>query len=79
MGVRVPPLPNGDNMSFKIEEISSTEKKALFDIEKDEVAKTYLSVVKLFPKRLNCLRTIAILARLARDLSFQAQWGIMPE
>ena len=37
-------------MSFKIEEISSTEKKALFDIEKDEVAKTYLSVVKLFQK-----------------------------
>ena len=37
-------------MSFKIEEISSTEKKALFDIDKDEVAKTYLSVVKLFQK-----------------------------
>ena len=50
MGVRVPPLPNGDSMSFKIEEISSTEKKALFDIDKDEVAKTYLSVVKLFQK-----------------------------
>ena len=37
-------------MSFKIEEISSTEKKALFDIDKDEVSKTYLSVVKLFQK-----------------------------
>ena len=37
-------------MSFKIGEISSTEKKALFDIDKDEVAKTYLSVVKLFQK-----------------------------
>ena len=37
-------------MSFKIDEISSTEKKAFFDIEKDEVSKTYLSVVKLFQK-----------------------------
>ena len=37
-------------MSFKIDEISSTEKKAFFDIEKDEVMKTHSSVVKLFQK-----------------------------
>ncbi len=37
-------------MSFKIDDISSTEKKAFFNIENDEVAKSYMGVVKLFQK-----------------------------
>jgi len=37
-------------MSFKIEDISSTEKKAFFDIEAEEVLKSFNSVVKLFQK-----------------------------
>ncbi len=37
-------------MSFKIEDLSSTEKKALFDIDAKEVAKSFNGVVKLFQK-----------------------------
>ena len=37
-------------MSFKIEDLSSTEKKALFDIDAKEVAKSFNAVVKLFQK-----------------------------
>jgi trigger factor len=37
-------------MSYKIEEISSTQKKAFFDIDKSEVGKIYTDVVKLFQK-----------------------------
>ena len=37
-------------MSFKIEDLSSTEKKAIFDIDAKEVAKSFNAVVKLFQK-----------------------------
>ena len=37
-------------MSFKIEDLSSTEKKAIFDIDAKEVAKSFDAVVKLFQK-----------------------------
>ena len=37
-------------MSFKIEDLSSTEKKAIFDIDPKEVAKSFNAVVKLFQK-----------------------------
>lgn len=37
-------------MSFKIEDLSSTEKKALFDIDAKEVTKSFNGVVKLFQK-----------------------------
>ena len=37
-------------MSFKIEDLSSTEKKPIFDIDAKEVAKSFNAVVKLFQK-----------------------------
>ena len=44
-------------MSFKIEDLSSTEKKALFDIDAKEVAKSFNGVVgdsEIKLERLKC-------------------------
>tara|TARA_B100000700_G_scaffold330304_1_gene455834 strand:+ start:43 stop:1371 length:1329 start_codon:yes stop_codon:yes gene_type:complete len=50
VGVRVSPLPIGDDMGFEINDLSKTEKKAKIIVSKSDVNDNFADVVKLFQK-----------------------------